>query len=447
MEGNGNGKVSPSWQKLQLKAEQDFVRALCACLTLGRLKYVAEIAAWFHPKFIQDKKCYQIARVLLNLAKSGEPCTPYSIAKALLRTKKRAGTTLEELADLVTNQYEFCHVRYYACEVYDAYRRRQAIQESHVSLSKLGQGEELQPVIEELSTLGTRLGPAPQNRVIDNESTFQKIIKEMEMGKERSFSLGLVDIDRMNGGCEPSDFIVVGARTSCGKSVFLGQAAIMAAGDEQRVLFFSLEMSRDQMLRRWACWCAQVSMPPERSSFNRKEWLDGLAEVEMLTRNGYLEMFAGTKTISQIEREARAYAKTIPVDIICVDYLQKIKSNIKTDRRHEQVADNAQRLKNLAMELDVSVICASQLNRAATDKPSLSHLRESGDIEQEANAVILIHPINVNQDATETHFICAKTRNGPTGLVKAIWNKPRFRFYDFAKDRPGESGPKQQEFL
>lgn len=441
----GNGSLKEKRRlALEMRAEEDFTRALIAAVVCNRLDAVAEVATWFQVKWIRQTMYYHLCRAMFKVVQDGEPATSYSIAKALLRSKRYHDVPLTKIDELVSNRHEFAHLRYYALQVYDAHRRQQALTEAAGSASALSDGEDLVPIIEELSTLGSRLGPAPEMRVFDNEQCIARIINELEHGVQSPVQYGVPVLDKRLHGPKNTNFVVIGARPSHGKSIFLGHFAIETALKDQNILFFSLEMSRQEMIERWASWLSQTPKPEPRSSFGRREFVGGLGQVDALIKAGRLQLFCGSKSIAQIEKECRAYCKRVPVSAICVDYLQKIKSGIKTDNRNQQVGECARRLKDLAMDFEVPVLAGSQLNRQGNEKPQMSHLRESGDIEQEANTIILMHPQNMSDPVVDLLLMVAKNRNGPTGEFVCTMHRPLCRLYD--KDHRYDQ-PEQQEFV
>jgi len=147
-----------------------------------------------------------------------------------------------------------------------------------------------------------------------------------------------------------------------------------------------------------------------------------------------------SRTITEISAASRRLKRKAGLGLIVIDYLQLIEPDNSKDPRQEQVAKIARRLKGLARELKVPVLCLAQLNRQAEatkdNRPRLSHLRESGAIEQDADVVMFIHREEVyasNEDeraqlAGQAELILAKQRNGPTGDVKLIWRKDFTRF-------------------
>jgi replicative DNA helicase len=170
---------------------------------------------------------------------------------------------------------------------------------------------------------------------------------------------------------------------------------------------------------------------------------------------------APSRMVTEIAAAARRIRRREGrLGLIVIDYLQLIEPDNSRDQRQEQVARIARRLKGLARELQVPVLCLAQLNRQAEDsrdhKPRLSHLRESGAIEQDADVVMFVHREEYyrtgeerEQFAGQAEIIIAKQRNGPVGEVELLWQKEFTRFVDKAPDRfnafddfnqaPGES--------
>lgn len=131
-------------------------------------------------------------------------------------------------------------------------------------------------------------------------------------------------------------------------------------------------------------------------------------------------------SVAQIAATARRYARKFGVKVLVVDYLQLVQPENRKAGRYEQVGQISRDLKLLAGELDLAVLCAVQLNREAADEePELHHLRESGSLEQDANAVLLLH----QRDETEYDLKVAKQRNGPSGVsVPLAYRSDRLRF-------------------
>jgi replicative DNA helicase len=221
----------------------------------------------------------------------------------------------------------------------------------------------------------------------------------------------------------------VGARTSAGKSVFLGQAALKCAHqDHKPALFFSLEMSQTEMYRRWA---ANLSQKPY-GSHDRREIGSALLRVNQLASDGLLQVFTGPRTVEQIESEAMAYAARQPLGLIAVDYIQAISpTHSRSEGREQQVAHIAAALKRLAMKSGVPVLTASQLNKAGEESPRSSTLRESEAIGNYSNVVILLKSMGDKfASSCEMDLIVDKNRDGSCGIGGAIWCRPIFTIRD-----------------
>ncbi len=150
-----------------------------------------------------------------------------------------------------------------------------------------------------------------------------------------------------------------------------------------------------------------------------------------------------SRTVTEIAAVARRLKRKKELGLIVIDYLQLIEPDNPRDPRQEQVARIARRLKGLAREINVPVLCLAQLNRQADtkdSKPRLSHLRESGAIEQDADVVVFIHRDDYQQnepsagapEVPEAEIIVAKQRNGPVGILKLLWMKEYAKFVDLS---------------
>ena len=255
-------------------------------------------------------------------------------------------------------------------------------------------------------------------------------------------STGLIDFDAMTGGLHGSELIILAARPSMGKTALAMNIAEHAALEEQApTLFVSLEMSAIELGDRLLCSVARVNSSRLRNGTitndDRRKLVEKAAEVSSAP------LFVDdspSRTMTEIAAAARRLKRKDGLSLIVIDYLQLIEPDNPRDARQEQVAKIARRLKGLARELNVPVLCLSQLNRQAEaskdNKPKLSHLRESGAIEQDADVVMFVHReeyYQTNEEdrervAGEADLIIAKQRNGPIGDVKMTWLRDYTRF-------------------
>ena len=257
---------------------------------------------------------------------------------------------------------------------------------------------------------------------------------------------GFTDLDALTGGLHDPELVILAARPSMGKTAFaMNIAEYVTVQARVPTLFVSLEMSSLELGDRMLCSCARVNGHRLRngtiSNDDRRKLVEKAAEISQAP------LFVDdspSRTMTEIAATARRLKRKDGLGLIVIDYLQLIEPDNARDPRQEQVARIARRLKGMARELKVPVICLAQLNRQAEaskeNKPRLSHLRESGAIEQDADVVMFVHREEYYQTndedrarcAGQAEIIIAKQRNGPIGDVKLAWRHDFTRFEDMA---------------
>jgi len=260
---------------------------------------------------------------------------------------------------------------------------------------------------------------------------------------------GFTDLDSLTGGLHNSELIILAARPSMGKTALaMNIAEHVATHALIPTLFVSLEMSAIELADRLLCSVARVNGHRLRngtiSNEDRQRLIDKAAEI---SRTKLYVDDSPSRLVSEIAAAARRIRRREgELGLIVIDYLQLIEPDNARDPRQEQVARIARRLKGLARELETPVLCLAQLNRQAEDGkdhiPKLSHLRESGAIEQDADVVMFVHREEYyrrgeeqEQFAGQAEIIVAKQRNGPIGNVQLVWRKEFTRFENRADDR------------
>jgi replicative DNA helicase len=260
---------------------------------------------------------------------------------------------------------------------------------------------------------------------------------------------GFTDLDKLMGGLHNSELIVLAARPSMGKTAFaMNIAEFVSIELREPTLFVSLEMSAIELADRMLCSVARVNGHRMRTGTISNA--DRQRLVETAGRISQSPLFVDdspSRTVSEIAAAARRIRRREKgLGLIVIDYLQLIEPDNPNDSRQEQVARITRRLKGLAREADVPILCLAQLNRQAEDskdhRPRLSHLRESGAIEQDADVVMFVHREEYfHRGATQQEYegqaeiIVAKQRNGPVGDVELRWEKDFTRFQNLAPDR------------
>lgn len=267
-----------------------------------------------------------------------------------------------------------------------------------------------------------------------------------------SVDTGFTDMDNLTGGLHESELVILAARPSMGKTAFaMNIAENVALQSHTPVLFVSLEMSSVELIERLLCSVARVNGHRLRNGTLSHE--DSRRLVEQASEISQAPFFVDdspSRTVSEIAAAARRIKRREEkLGLIVIDYLQLIEPDNANDPRQEQVAKIARRLKGLAREMKVPVLCLAQLNRQAEDsrdhRPRLSHLRESGAIEQDADVVMFVHREEYYhrgeeqaQVAGQAQILIEKQRNGPTGDIELIWKKEFTRFEDRAPEQYDE---------
>jgi replicative DNA helicase len=251
---------------------------------------------------------------------------------------------------------------------------------------------------------------------------------------------GLAEFDERIGGLFRGELCILAARPGIGKTSLACQIAHRAASRGKRVYFVSLEMSAVELVTRVICSQANVSSKLVRTGQLQHSHVAALSQAA--------QPFAGLKwsihdkpsmTVAEIRRWGRRLAKK-DLGLIVIDYLQLLTPADRRIQRHEQVGQLSKALKELARELDVPVLCLTQLSREAVkdQEPQLHHLRESGSIEQDADMVLFLYPPTEREKERADEagapgdwnavLKVAKNRNGELAKLRLLWEPERTRF-------------------
>ncbi|HXK44425.1 MAG TPA: replicative DNA helicase [bacterium] len=280
--------------------------------------------------------------------------------------------------------------------------------------------------------------------VKENLDLFEKI--HTHQGHVTGLPSGYIDLDNITSGFQRSDFIIIAARPSMGKTAFACNIAQnLAVTQNIPVLIFSLEMSKEQLVQRMLCSEARID-----SSSMRKGILSDREMGKLIQAAGILEkapiFIDDTPALSifEIRARARRLKSRENIQLVVVDYLQLMRGRGRYENRQQEITDISASLKAMAKELSIPVIALSQMNRLIErredKRPILADLRESGSIEQDADLVIFIHREEQYDESEETKgltdIIIAKHRNGPIDRVHLTFLKNCLRFENCSKRQP-----------
>ena len=259
--------------------------------------------------------------------------------------------------------------------------------------------------------------------------------------KSKPIPSGIADLDRIITGLNRSDLILLAARPGMGKTSFaLNIARYVASKAKMRVAFFSLEMTKEQLVSRLLSTEGLIEGTKLRSGkLNNDEWARLMEASEILSR---ANMYLDETTMLTVPAMKAKLRRLKDVDLVVIDYLQLMGSTLRTENLVQIVGENTRSLKSMAKELNVPVILLSQLSRAseqrAEHRPMLSDLRDSGSIEQDADIVLFLYRESYykdkdgkdkdDADLNSGECIVAKNRHGETNTVKLHWQGEFMRF-------------------
>ena len=273
-------------------------------------------------------------------------------------------------------------------------------------------------------------------------------IQEASQLKEHitGVATGFVDLDYMTTGFQPSDFILVAARPSMGKTAFVLNILEYVAIKKQRpCMIFSLEMSREQLVNRMFSMDSGLNAQNLRSGrLSDDDWPVLIDTVGRIGQSNIVIDDTPGITVSELRSKCRKVKLERGLDLIMIDYLQLMNGsgNRRSDSRQQEVSDISRALKALAREMECPVVALSQLSRACETRPDkrpmLSDLRESGAIEQDADIVMFLYRDEYynkeSEKKGEAEVIIAKQRNGPIGTVTLLWQAETTRFVNKEKE-------------
>ncbi|MGA3208238.1 MAG: replicative DNA helicase [Syntrophales bacterium] len=293
-----------------------------------------------------------------------------------------------------------------------------------------------------------------ENKIRPAFSPFKEIIKDSIKTIERLYErkevvtgvpTGFGKIDDITSGLQKSDLIIIAGRPSMGKTAFaLNMAQSAALEANIPVAIFSLEMSKEQLALRMLSSEARVDSQRIRRGFlGEADWPRLIAAAGRLSEAPIYIDDTPAITVLEMKAKARRLKSTVDLGLIILDYLQLMRSSGYRDSREQEISEISRSLKALAKELNVPVVALSQLNRKVEDRgdkrPQMADLRDSGAIEQDADVIAFIYRDEVYNKSDENsekgfaEIIIGKQRNGPTGMVKLLFQDRFTRFDNLAR--------------
>ena len=444
-----------------LPRNEEAERSLLGALILDSER-IAEVAEVIGSEDFFDRRHQILFETLTKLSEANIPVDFISVGEALRASERfhEVGGVdyLGSLARAVTSSAFALH---HAQIVSETSTLRSLIREGTEIVSQAydtrADGEAVKQLLDESEQRIYRIaqreetsGAAPISVAINE--TFKRIDASSHRGGLTGLPTGYYDLDQKLCGLNGGDLVVLAARPSMGKTAFALNIIENAAMSEPEwlgrrpvVLFFSLEMGRQQVVSRMLCTRARVDAHRLRSGNLPAEDRAELtaAADELRHAQVHVDDTSGLSIMSVRSRARRLKARAGHLDMIVVDYLQLL-SFPKAESRQQEISMISRSLKGLARDMNIPVVALAQLSRAVElrdpPRPQLADLRESGSIEQDADVVMLLYrPEYYPKQQTDENkgvaeVIIAKQRNGPTGLVKLQFFDSTMRFENRAPD-------------
>lgn len=408
---------------------------------------LADISEHVTAKDFYDKRHGIIFDGMMRLYEKHKPVDLLTLTDELKRKKELeavgGSAYLTELTNYVPTA---AHAEAYAELVSQKAVRRRLIKASS-DISELGFDEETstQELLEKAEAeLFSVSDQSLKQDLVSIESILTESFDRMEelhrnKGSLRGVRTGYRDLDNMTAGLQRSDLIILAARPAMGKTTLVTNLAYnVATIAKQPVLFFSLEMSKEQLVDRMLADASGVDAWNIRTGNLSDDDFSKLSDAmgEMAEAPIFIDDTPGVSVL-EMRTKARRAAHEQPLGLIIVDYLQLMQAAGRSDgNRVQEVSEISRGLKLIARELNVPVIALSQLSRSVESRnpqiPQLADLRESGSIEQDADIVMFIYReeyYNPDTDRKQiTDLYIAKHRNGPTGKIELFFHPERLRF-------------------
>ena len=440
------GRLPPQ----NIEAEQ----SVLGCLMLDK-EAIIRVADILKPNDFYRGVHNQIYSVMLELYEKGEPIDLLSLTNRLEDKKELEDIGgVSYLTNLVNSVPTAAHVVHYAKIVQRKKTLRDLIEAAY-QINQLGY-QETEDVENLVDTAEQKIFSIAQKSLTQTfipvkaalEEAFERIDKlHRGDGSLRGIPTGFPDLDNYLAGFQKADLIILASRPSLGKtSLALDLARHVAIKAGLPVGFFSLEMSKEQLVDRLLCAQAGVDSWRMRTGrlsdqgtdndFSRiQQGMDELSTAPIFIDD------AASPTVLQMRTMARRLQAEHNLGLIVIDYLQLITPRNYGDSPVQQVTEISRSLKALAKELNLPVLAISQLSRAVESRspsiPKLSDLRESGSIEQDADVVLFIYREDKDRTNSErkniADIIIAKHRNGPTGKIELFFNESQASFKNLEK--------------
>lgn len=377
--------------------------------------------------------CQHIFEAAADLFSAGEIVDPVTILGEMNRRGQASGDAEKQFKDLMLLTPTAANVMQYAALLREESRRRALITLADKASTDAMWGADLQSVIDETGAELERLNTGTPQAIITGADAAQSLREWMDKVREdpdaATVKTGFSALDDVLGGFFKTGFYVVGARPGMGKTTVSLNIADRIAAQGKRVLFVTLEMDKDQITAKRLAYLSGIAYNAIYTGRVMPDEMECLEiGLEKVSSRALDVVESGVNSVSDLS----GLLQSNPYDVVFVDYLGLMEPAQEDAQRskYEQMTNLSKAFKSLAKKLHTPIIALSQLNRESQSRrnkrPTLSDLRDTGAIEQDADGVILLHREGYYQDEKpdieDIEFIVAKNRHGTGGTVKLVWH-------------------------
>ena len=299
-------------------------------------------------------------------------------------------------------------------------------------------------ILSDLRNSIVKMDTGKKEKVVTLKEALHRTIDRIEVlskagGKLSGTPSGFIEIDRFTGGWQQGELIIIAGRPGMGKSIL---AKDFAEASGVPVVYFTLEMSVEELTKRQLSSKAKVKFEALRTGrVNNGDWPSIIKAANTLANVPIHYIDMANITVDELIATSENLRMTEQVGLVVIDYLQLIRTKERLEIREREVSEISRKLKGMARNLEIPVICLAQLNRQCEARPNkrprLSDLRESGSLEQDADIVAFIYREHVYDERAPKHeaeFIIAKGRNIRTGTVGLFFDGEHQTFRDATRD-------------
>ena len=349
-------------------------------------------------------------------------------------------SSMEYMGELIASVPISANAKYYAEIVYEKALLRRLIHAAEDVANECYAGKDkLDKILEDAES--------SMFKVLNERKTTEFVpISEVAMNALEKINEAFTDLDRMLTGLHGSDYVLVAARPSMGKTALvLNIVQNVVFKDGKSAAIFSLEMSKEVLMNRLFAMESRIDAQNIRTgNLSDEDWDKLLESADTIGKSNLIIDDTPGINVSELRSKCRKFKLEHGLDLVIIDYLQLMSGSGRgNENRQQEISDISRGIKALARELDAPIIALSQLSRAPearNDKrPMMSDLRESGAIEQDADVVMFIYRDEYYNKDTEakgiTELIVGKQRNGPVGTVQLAWLPQYVKFANLSKER------------